>query len=47
MVRSQTSMAATGVIFVSVVGLKMWDQVTSQYPTQALLAMAAGMAYLT
>jgi hypothetical protein len=26
-----------------VVGLKTWDQVTVQYPTQALLAMAAGM----
>jgi hypothetical protein len=27
----------------SIVGLKTWDQVTVQYPTQALLAMAAGM----
>jgi hypothetical protein len=36
-------MAATGAIFLSVVGLKSWDQVTLQYPTQALLAMAAGM----
>jgi hypothetical protein len=36
-------MIATGVIFVSVVGLKSWDEVTFQYPTQALLAMAIGM----
>ena len=36
-------MIATGAIFVSVVGLKTWDEVTTQYPTQALLAMAAGM----
>ena len=36
-------MIATGAIFVSAVGLKTWDQVTIQYPTQALLAMAAGM----
>ena len=36
-------MIATGAIFLSVVGLKTWDEVTTQYPTQALLAMAAGM----
>jgi hypothetical protein len=36
-------MIATGAIFVSIVGLKSWDEVTTQYPTQALLAMAAGM----
>ena len=36
-------MIATGAIFLSVVGLKTWDQVTLQYPTQALMAMAAGM----
>jgi hypothetical protein len=36
-------MIATGAIFLSAVGLKTWDQVTVQYPTQALLAMAAGM----
>jgi hypothetical protein len=36
-------MIATGAIFLSVVGLKTWEQVTVQYPTQALLAMAAGM----
>jgi hypothetical protein len=36
-------MIATGAVFLSVVGLKTWDQVTVQYPTQALLAMAAGM----
>jgi hypothetical protein len=35
-------MIATGAIFVSVTGLKTWDEVTVQYPTQALLAMAAG-----
>lgn len=37
-------MIATGAVFLSVVGLKTWDEVTSQYPTQALLAMAAGMS---
>lgn len=37
-------MLATGAIFLSIVGLKRWDQVTVQYPTQALLAMAAGMS---
>ena len=36
-------MIATGAIFLSVVGLKTRDQVILQYPTQALLAMAAGM----
>jgi hypothetical protein len=36
-------MIATGAIFLSTVGLDTWDQVTSQYPTQALLAMAVGM----
>jgi cytochrome bd-type quinol oxidase subunit 2 len=36
-------MIATGAIFVAVVGVKTWDEVTLQYPTQALLAMAAGM----
>jgi hypothetical protein len=36
-------MIATGAIFLSVVGLKTWDQVLLQYPAQALLAMAAGM----
>jgi len=36
-------MIATGAVFLSVVGLKTWEQVTAQYPTQALLAMAAGM----
>jgi hypothetical protein len=36
-------MIATGAIFVSVTGLKTWDQVTLQYPAQVLLAMAAGM----
>ena len=37
-------MFATGAIFLSIVGLKTWEQVTIQYPTQALLAMAAGMS---
>jgi hypothetical protein len=36
-------MIATGAIFLSVVGLKTWDQVTFRYPTQALVAMAVGM----
>jgi hypothetical protein len=26
------------------VGLKTWDELTSQYPTQALVARAAGMS---
>jgi hypothetical protein len=36
-------MLATGAIFVSVVGLASWDEITSVYPTQALVAMAVGM----
>lgn len=36
-------MIATGAVFVSIVGLKSWDQVTTQYPTPALVAMAVGM----
>jgi hypothetical protein len=36
-------MIATGAIFLSAVGVKTWDEVTTTYPTQALLAMAAGM----
>jgi hypothetical protein len=36
-------MIATGAIFLTVVGLKTWDEVTTQYPNQALIAMAAGM----
>jgi hypothetical protein len=36
-------MIVTGAIFVSIVGVKSWDEVTIQYPTQALLAMAVGM----
>jgi hypothetical protein len=35
-------MIATGAVFLSVVGLKTWEQVTVQDPTQALLAMAVG-----
>lgn len=37
-------MIVTGAVFLSVVGMKTWDEVTSQYPTQALVAMAAGMS---
>jgi cytochrome bd-type quinol oxidase subunit 2 len=37
-------MIATGAVFLSIVGLKTWDQVTIQYPTQALVAMAGGMS---
>lgn len=36
-------MIATGAIFLTVVGLKTWGEVTVRYPTQSLLAMAAGM----
>jgi hypothetical protein len=36
-------MAVTGAVFLSVVGLKTWDEVTAAYPTQALLSMAVGM----
>jgi hypothetical protein len=36
-------MIATVAIFLSIVGLKTWDEVTVEYPTQALLAMAVGM----
>lgn len=37
-------MVATGAIFLFVSGLKTWDDAAVQYPTQALLAIAAGMA---
>jgi hypothetical protein len=36
-------MIVTGALFLSVVGLKTWDEITLVYPTQALLAMALGM----
>jgi len=36
-------MIAAGAIFLTIVGAKTWDEVIIQYPTQALLAMAAGM----
>ena len=36
-------MIATGAIFLSVVGLETWDEVTIKYPTQTLVAMAVGM----
>jgi hypothetical protein len=35
---------ATGTIFASVIGLTAYEQVTVLYPTQILLAMAAGMS---
>jgi NhaP-type Na+/H+ or K+/H+ antiporter len=37
-------MVASGAILTFAVGLKSWDAVTIQYPTQALLVMAAGMS---
>jgi predicted anti-sigma-YlaC factor YlaD len=37
-------MLIAGAVILSVVGLKTWGEVTSQYPTQALLATAAGMS---
>jgi flagellar biosynthetic protein FliP len=36
-------MIGTGAIFLSVVGLQTWEEVTLRYPTQALLGMAGGM----
>jgi len=36
-------MIAGAAILVSVVGLKTWDEVTTQYGTQALLVMAVSM----
>jgi hypothetical protein len=36
-------MIATGAVFLAVVGLKTWDEITFVYPTQALVAMAFGM----
>lgn len=36
-------MLVAGAIFLAVVGAKTWEEVTTQYPTQCLLAMAAGM----
>jgi hypothetical protein len=38
-----TGMFVTGAVFLSVVGLKTWDEITFVYPTQALVAMAVGM----
>jgi hypothetical protein len=37
-------MFASGVILTFAVGLRSWDEVTIQYPNQALLVMAAGMS---
>jgi hypothetical protein len=36
-------MIGTGAIVLSIVGLKTWGEVTTEYPTQALMAMAVGM----
>ena len=36
-------MFAAGAIFVWVVGSPSWDEITTVYPTQALIAMAVGM----
>ncbi|MGZ4458366.1 MAG: hypothetical protein ACXVW2_05225 [Nocardioidaceae bacterium] len=36
-------MIAAGALFIARVGLKTWDEVTTQYPTQSLVVMAAGM----
>ena len=37
-------MVASGAILTFAVGLKSWDAVTVQYPTQALVVMAVGMS---
>jgi hypothetical protein len=37
-------MVAAGAILVVATGAKTWDQVTIDYPTQALLAMVVGMS---
>jgi hypothetical protein len=36
-------MMAAAAVFLTIVGLKTWDEVTTQYATPALLVMAAGM----
>jgi hypothetical protein len=36
-------MIVTGAVFIAIVGVKSWNDVTLHYPTQALLAMAVGM----
>jgi NhaP-type Na+/H+ or K+/H+ antiporter len=36
-------MVTAGAIFLLITGLKTWDEAAVQYPTQALLAIAAGM----
>jgi hypothetical protein len=36
-------MIASGAILLTVVGVKTWEEVTTQYGTQALIAMAVGM----
>ncbi len=37
-------MIASGAILMFASGLKTWDEVTIQYPTQALMVMAVGMS---
>jgi hypothetical protein len=37
-------MLVTGAIFLSIVGLKTWDEVTLQYPTQPPNRLSAGEA---
>jgi NhaP-type Na+/H+ or K+/H+ antiporter len=36
-------MVAAAAILLSITGLRSWDEAAVQYPTQALLAIAAGM----
>ena len=36
-------MIASGAVLLTFVGAKTWDEVTTQYPTQALMVMAVGM----
>jgi hypothetical protein len=36
-------MLATGAIFLWIVGLQTWNEITIVYPTQALVSMAVGM----
>ncbi len=36
-------MIVSAAVFLSVVGLKTWEEVTTQYATQSLLVMAVGM----
>jgi hypothetical protein len=36
-------MLVTGAVFLSIVGLQTWNEITIVYPTQALVSMAFGM----